>query len=75
MSRLRSDFSLRGESSDLAYRVGNMDYAGGVAALGLMCRLFASVPRPTPPCPWRHRNYFAYVVPTSQEIAPAVETS
>ena len=24
---------------------------------------------------WKDRNYFAYVVPTSQEIAPAVETS
>ena len=56
---------------------GEMDYAGGVAALGPMRRLSASLPRPSGPYPEGSELPRLMLIPVAQaqEIAPAVGTS
>ena len=55
-------------------RVGDMMTPSALRRWGLCVACLQACPDPAD-LPWKDRNYFFYVVPTLQEIAPAVETS
>ena len=55
-------------------RKGDMETPAALRRFGLCVACLQACPDPAG-IAHRDRNYFAYVVPTSQEIAPAVGTS
>ena len=66
--------SLCGVKAPIWPRVGDMMTPAAVRRWGLCVACLQACPDPAG-LAWRDRNYFAYVVPTPQEIAPAVGTS
>ena len=66
--------SLCGVKAPISPRAGDMMTPAALRRWGLCVACLQACPDPAG-LAWRDRNYFAYVVPTSQEIAPAVGTS
>ena len=66
--------SLCGVKAPIAPRAGEMMTPAALRRWGLCVACLQACPDPAG-LAWKDRNYFAYVVPTSQEIAPAVGTS